>query len=131
MYLEGDYVGAYVKEILVAEKGDPGAQAMIGMMYEEGKGVGRYFPESLRWYRRAAEQGNTSAQTALADMYSQGKGVKRDYREAVHWYKEAAHKGDSNAQAVLGEKYYHGATLPHNTILAQTMRTGKVSRETM
>ena len=75
LYLEGDYVGAFDKEILVAEKGDPGAQAMIGMMYEEGKGVGRYYPEALRFgIEEAARRGTPQPRRLLPICIPKAKG---------------------------------------------------------
>ena len=42
---------------LAAEQGDARAQASLGLMYEEGRGVVRDDGEAVRWYRLAAGAG--------------------------------------------------------------------------
>ena len=43
-----------------AEKGDPGAQFMLGGMYRMGVEVIEDDVEAAKWYRKAAEQGEGS-----------------------------------------------------------------------
>ncbi|WP_275967705.1 MULTISPECIES: tetratricopeptide repeat protein [unclassified Gammaproteobacteria] len=42
-----------------------GAQFILGMMYEHGKGVDPDDKEAVKWYRMAAEQGHPGAQKNL------------------------------------------------------------------
>src|SRR6266566_2669429 len=81
-----------------AEQGDAKAEADLGSMYSQGKGVSQDYAEALRWYHKAAEQGDAKAEADLGSMYSQGKGVSQDYVEALRWYHKAADQGDAKAE---------------------------------
>ena len=108
-YLSGDYKKALEIFRPLAEQGHEGAQALLGMMYENGWGVREDKAEAAKWYRKAletlptlAEQGDASAQYHLGGMYGNGTGVARDDSIAVFWYRKAAEQGDANAQNNLG-----------------------------
>ena len=45
-----------------AERGDAHAQALLGEMYEKGRGVRQDYAEAVKWFRQAAEQGHAVAQ---------------------------------------------------------------------
>jgi TPR repeat protein len=100
-YLKGDYRAAYEEWLPLAELGDVEAQYNIGVMYDEGAGVGQDLSCAADWYRKAAEQGFVDAQTNLALMYLNGQGVARDYAEAGRWFRRAAEQGDAEAIACL------------------------------
>jgi hypothetical protein len=51
-----------------AEKGDPAAMRMLGVMYYNGLNVPRNEREGLKWYRRAADAGSKAAQKELKQM---------------------------------------------------------------
>ena len=91
-----------------AEQGNFGAQAILGMMYAEGKGVRQDDKKAAEWYRKAAEQGESLAQMKLGWMYLKGKGVKQDYKKAAEWYRKAAEQGYAVAQYNLGLLYEEG-----------------------
>jgi len=55
-YRRGDYATALSLLKPLAEQGDARAQAQLGIMYAEGKGVARDDSEALKWLRKAAEQ---------------------------------------------------------------------------
>ena len=44
----------------LAEQGNIDAQAKLGLMYYEGKGVPKNYDEALRWFKMAAEKGSSS-----------------------------------------------------------------------
>lgn len=69
----------------LAERGDAGAQALVGNMYARGLGVTYDGTEAVRWWRKAAEQGDASAQEELATAYFWGDGVQKDHSEAAKW----------------------------------------------
>ena len=69
----------------LAVHGDPRAQAMLGFLYANGRGVPQNYSQAARWYRRASEQGNPTAQYMLGLMYDKGHGVRQDYVEAYKW----------------------------------------------
>ena len=64
----------------LAERGDAGAQALVGNMYARGLGVAYDRTEAVRWWRKAAGQGDASAQEELATAYFWGNGVQQDQR---------------------------------------------------
>lgn len=65
-----------------AEKGDKGAQYVIGNYYRDGVGVEKSDKEAATWYRRSAEQGVDIAQYYLGNYYAEGVGVPKDLVEA-------------------------------------------------
>jgi TPR repeat protein len=81
-----------------AEKGDAKAQFVLGLKYENGKGVPQDYAEAAKWYRKAAEQGYAEAQFNLGAMYDEGRGVHQDYAEAAKWYRKAKDQGVASAQ---------------------------------
>ena len=57
-YEQGDYKAALDIWQAVASKGHVGAQFNLGLMYDQGAGVGQDYRKAVEWYRKAAEQGN-------------------------------------------------------------------------
>jgi TPR repeat protein len=109
---------------VAAEQGFAPAQANLGYLYAEGKGVKQDSAEAAKWYRKAAEQGWASAQANLGYLYAQGKGVKQDSAEAAKWYRKAAEQGDTDAQKALDrisgnqcrEAAEHGDAMAQNNL---------------
>ena len=61
-----------------AEGGDAQAQADLGVMYANGRGVPKDYTEARKWYRKAADQGHAEAQYKLGLMYAAaGQGVPK------------------------------------------------------
>ena len=79
-----------------AEQGDALAQLLLGLMYDEGKGVKKDYIEAVKWYRLSAELGNASAQSNLGLMYAEGQGVLQDYILAYMWFNLASSNGSKN-----------------------------------
>lgn len=48
-----------------AANGDAAAQCVLGVRYEQGKGVPQDYAQAAAWYRKAAEQGDATAQYYL------------------------------------------------------------------
>jgi hypothetical protein len=74
----------------LAEQGVAAAQAYVGDMYANGRGLPQNFFEAARWLRRAADQGEPSGQFLLGRSYDRGLGVKQDFLEAEMWFILAA-----------------------------------------
>jgi TPR repeat protein len=91
-----------------AEKGDPAAQTMIGLLNYFGHGVPQDYSEARRWYELAAEQGSVIAEANLADIYGEGRGVAVDRAKAAKLWRRAALQGHTVAMANLGEYYFRG-----------------------
>ncbi len=104
----GDYATALRLLRPLAEQGFAHAQAGLGIIYYNGKGVPQNHAEAAKWYRKAAEQGHADAQINLGLMYDLGEGVPQDDAEAVKWYCKAAEHGDVDAQINLGGMYANG-----------------------
>jgi hypothetical protein len=68
-----------------ADRGDPGAQEIIGDLYDSGRGVDRNPNEAAKWYRLAAEGNNFHAQAMLGAKYANGDGVPQDFVLAHMW----------------------------------------------
>ena len=81
-----DYVRAAAIFTPLAEvERDARAQAYLGFMYQNGRGVPQSYEEGARFYRAAAEQGFPPAQYMLGLMYDKGQGVPQDYVLAYMW----------------------------------------------
>lgn len=91
---EGQFEKAFSEWQPLAEKGEPAAQAAIGVMYHAGQGVPQDYEKAFQWYRRAAENGNAASQANLGVMYAKGVGVARDLVQAYVWFDLAAMNDD-------------------------------------
>jgi len=118
-FRQNDYARALVLLEPLAERGNIRAEALVGQMYFNGRGVAENLAVGLQWTRKAAEQGATDAQALLGAAYRQGRGVKQDYREALNWFTKAADQGDSSAQYSIGEMYEHGEGVPRDKVEAK------------
>jgi uncharacterized protein len=107
-YDAGDYAAAIVEWRPLAEQGHLEAQFGMGIIYENGRGIGRDYNEAAKWYTAAAEGGHPGAQFNLGNMYQQGLGVEKDPSKAVYWWTLAAAQGLSEAQLNLGIAYHRG-----------------------
>jgi uncharacterized protein len=102
----------------LAERGEAGAQALVGDMYARGLGVTYDGTEAVHWWRRAAEQGDASAQEELATAYFWGDGVEQDHSEAAKWFLKAAVQGATFAQISLAFLYERGEGVGQDFALA-------------
>jgi hypothetical protein len=100
-----------------AEKGDPGAQVELGILYYEGRTEGHRpdYAEALKWFQLAADQGNAKAQDRIGMMYYAGRGVPQDFAEAAHWYQLAAQGGNYHARLQLSDMYQRGVGVPRDS----------------
>jgi len=86
----GNYVEAANKAGPLAERGDAPSQALLGFMYEHGRGVAQDYGAAIYWYTCAADQGHPTAQYLLGLMYDKGHGVVRSDVLAYKWLNLAA-----------------------------------------
>jgi uncharacterized protein len=119
-YKKGDYKTAVKLWKPLAEKGDVGAQAVLGALYADGgyDGVPEDNKQASKWFRLAAEQGDADAQFMLGALYANGEGVPEDDKEAVKWWRLAAEQGNAEAQFMLGVMYRNGEGVPEDKVLA-------------
>ena len=97
-YNRGDYAVAFESFRTLAEQGVADAQAFLGFMYAQGRGVPQDDAEAVRWHHQAAEQGHALAQAKLGAMYAMGRGVPQDYVQAHKWFNLAASRLSSSEQ---------------------------------
>lgn len=115
-YTRKDYPVAAKTLRPLAEQGNADAQAMLGMLYDQGHGVTLNYVEAAKWYSKAAEQGIAQAQFLLGVLYDNGHGVGQDYAQAFKWYRKAAEQGLAEAQSCLGWMYNHGQGVAQNYV---------------
>ena len=101
-YLQGDYTAALEKFEPLAESGHVESQHYLGVIYEEGRGVGKD-TKAIKWYLKAAQQGHTKAQRALGLMYTYGS--ERDDTKTIKWLTKVAEQGDVSAILDLVNNY--------------------------
>jgi uncharacterized protein len=117
-YNTGNYFKAVAIWTPLAESGSSWAQASLGEMHQQGKGVPQNYEVAAFWYKAAAEQGLDIAQINLAKLYEDGLGIDQDYAEAFRWYLTAARQGAFFAHAKLGEAYLMGRGVPQSDVMA-------------
>lgn len=110
----GDYRTAIKHLRPLAEKGLPEAQALLGAMYAQGRGMPQDPAEAIKWFRKGIAQDNHWAQHNLGYMYSQGYGVPQNYFEAAKWFRKAAKQGNADSQSNLGAMYLTGSGVPQD-----------------
>ncbi len=91
-----------------AERGNQGAQLLLGLIYREGRGVPRDAAKALYWLEQAARERQPYAAYALGQMYAAGEGTARDTAKAIDWWRVAADEGFAPAQLELGRAYLDG-----------------------
>lgn len=104
---------------VLADGGDPVAQAYIGVMYREGLGIKKDFEEAEKWLTMGAKNGNAWAQHQLGWMYARAEITDdRDFESAVKLWQEAAEGGNTGAQVDLAVMYWRGEGAPKNMVMA-------------
>jgi uncharacterized protein len=82
---------AAVKRIMArAWRGDAHAQATLGFMYANGRGVPQSYSAAVDWYLKSAHQGDPDGQHLLGLLYDKGFGVNMDVVKAYKWLNLAA-----------------------------------------
>jgi len=100
-FRRGDYTTAARKLIPLAERGNADAQAVVGFLFQYGRGVPQNAVVAVHWYHCAAEQGQPNGQYHLGLMYDKGQGVPRSVVVAYKWLNLAA----ANARPIERDYY--------------------------
>jgi TPR repeat protein len=126
VYHSGDYATAVELLRPLAERGNAGAQHLLGGLYEAGKGVPQNKAEAAKWHQNAANQGHAAAEFKVGEMYyngwaieialqprdyewiEKGLGVPRYYAKALEWWRRSAAQGYAPAQSQLSFMYANG-----------------------
>ncbi len=90
-------------DLILAKRGDPGAQFYVASAYEEGRGVKKDLKQAFEWFSQAAQNKHNGAQFKLGEFYENGWGVKKDMAKAEAWYKTAEKNGSRLAKKRLAQ----------------------------
>lgn len=82
-YETGQFEKAY--KLAISMSSDPGAQCLLGRLFEDGAGVKQDLREAFDWYKLSAEQGVVEAQDRLAMFYERGTGTDKNLKESHRW----------------------------------------------
>ena len=109
-----------------ARGGDPKAQALLGVLYLNGRGVPQDFARAFELFRSAADQGEVNSQLEVGKLYLAGAGVSKSEVKAASYFLKASQQGAAEAQFELGKLfdpgYFEGDT-PKITILRHSEPT--------
>lgn len=108
LYIKESYAAAFPILLETAQAGHPRAQAVLGIMYSQGRGQAVDNKQAAEWYGKAAAQGHRAAQFSLGNLYLEGDGVPKDQVKAVQLYRQSADQGFPLAEFHLGLAYEFG-----------------------
>jgi len=91
-----------------AEKSNPEAMRIVGLMNMRGEGTQSNFAVGLRWLESAYKASDPMAAYFIGLMYEDGQGVDKDLKVAFSWYKKGADRADDWSQYALGNLYQFG-----------------------
>src|SRR5215831_19460025 len=90
------------RTMALAQRGDAHAQAILGFMYANGRGVPQSYDVAVDWYLQSAAQGDPTGQYLLGLMYDKGFGVSANIILAHKWLNLAAvHAPLQNRENIL------------------------------
>jgi TPR repeat protein len=90
------------RTMALAQRGDAHAQAILGFMYANGRGVPQSYDVAVDWYVQSAAQGDPTGQYLLGLMYDKGFGVTPNIILAHKWLNlAAAHAPRQHSENVL------------------------------
>lgn len=108
LYMKKSYAAAFPILMETAQAGHPRAQAVLGVIYNQGRGQPMDNKQAAVWYGKAAAQGHRAAQFSLGNLYLEGDGVPKDEVKAVQLYRQSADQGFPHAEFHLGLAYEFG-----------------------
>ena len=100
-YRGKDYPKAFSEARLAADKGDPRAFLLLGVLYQGGLGVPVNLQEAASWYEKAAKAGAQGAYAKLAQMLARGEGVPKDDDLALAYARKSANLGDAEGMFLV------------------------------
>src|SRR5258708_39925912 len=90
------------RTMALAQRGDAHAQAILGFMYANGRGVPQSYDVAVDWDVQSAGQGDPTGQYLLGLMYDKGFGVTPNIILAHKWLNlAAAHAPPPHPESVL------------------------------
>lgn len=124
LYNDGLFPEAVALFKNAASLGDPGAQHLLGLMYEVGDQIEKNYAEAIKLQISASKQGNQYAQAHLGGVYVHGLlNQDIDYEKAAYWFLKSAEQGNVSALCDLGNMHSYGLHFPQdNKKPSHTMR---------
>ncbi len=112
-YEQRDYTTALKELKRLAEQGNAEAQALLGLMYNLGRGVPLDVDQAMKWFKAAADQGNAEGQCRLGSLY-----LKTDTAQGLRLLKLSAEQGFADAYLMLGLAYMNLKDAPLDLVQA-------------
>lgn len=104
-YSAKDYTHAIEWFKKAADQGDNNSMDKLGIIYEEGIGVGKDFNAAEQYYLKAANNGSLSAMNNLAILYTD---KLKQHNKALEWFNKAVKEGYAEAYRNIAVMYYFG-----------------------
>ena len=101
-----------------AEYGLAEAQALLGQILLDGRGIEADDMQARAWFAKAAEQGHLMGMNMLGRCYELGWGGPANLTEAARWFQRAADKGLDCAMYNYANLLLHGNGVRKNERLA-------------
>lgn len=92
-----------------ADAGHSGAQVLLGLLYQTGKGVDKNYRIAMELFQKAEEANNPEAVEHIGILYEEGLGVEPNMPTAFGYYKRAADMGSAHAAFLAGQCYLEGS----------------------
>lgn len=112
-YEQRDYATALKELKPLAEQGNAEAQALLGLMYNLGRGVPLDIGQAMKWFKAAAQRGNAAGQCHLGSIY-----LKTDTVRGLRLLKLSAEQGFADAYLMLGLAYMNIRDAPRDLVQA-------------
>ncbi|GAA9467585.1 HP1117 family Sel1-like repeat protein [Helicobacter pylori] len=100
------------------KNGEPLAYVLLGIMYENGRGVPKDYKKAAEYFQKAVDNDIPRGYNNLGVMYKEGRGVPKDEKKAVEYFRIATEKGYTNAYINLGIMYMEGRGVSSNYVKA-------------
>ena len=122
-FQRGWFLTAFGLATPLAEAGDLAAQALLGVIHDEGLGIEQDAKKAADWYALAAAKGDTGSAMQLAQLFLAGDGVDQDKKKAADYFEQAAKAGDPSALYNLAVIYQEGEGRPFDEDKARELLT--------
>ena len=114
-----DYPIAYQYASILAERNHAGGLTILGIMFNQGRGIQQDRKKGQYYFTRAALLGHPAAQFFLAEIYESDSDPRLvNLPLAVYWYEHAANQRIQKACYNLGRLYKYDDRVQHNEEIA-------------
>ena len=114
-----DYSTAYQYASILAERNHAGGLTILGIMFNQGRGIQQDRKKGQYYFTRAALLGHPAAQFFLAEIYDSDSDPRIvNLPLAVYWYEHAANQRIQKACYNLGQLYKYDDRVQHNEEIA-------------